>query len=483
MLRQDNSNQKMSFEDYCMINSCTDKGLQDIATYNGFEDKWADIKQTFDERTSMASKRFQSIKLYAKCRTKREYHLDPIEGGHRKAAVFQASFCAQLNPEDGFISNCLTYTPDNFRIANLTPDESITVKDIMGSYHSVIKQGSMNNGFFSGKSIVDVIYLSKKDISVTDFLEACQICSDGIGREKRNSATKDVFVEIAKCTETFLHKMSDNELMNRPCLESIVYSSGNKFPKTILNAKELPRDLNWRNRRTEIRNVLPLTALLYTDDCENYCKAPFDKDNCDNFMNKLRVPCVSDETDNDEVSIEPPFVISYESMAVDAGQGTNQRATAEMVNKWYLLPKFIHILVAHKRNISIVEAARNPGVAGLVLYAMRHHVHNNGFSNIGGHACMFMYGLHHTQCLVDNQTQVILAALYLTEMVNATLTTIHDDDKCSSESSQEDWLVLRRKRLVKETTEILLLFSTLNIYANNPGIDRMISELGKIYIL
>ena len=96
---------------------------------------------------------------------------------------------------------------------------------------------------------------------------------------------------------------------------------------------------------------------------------------------------------------------------------------------------------------------------------------------------MPMYELHHTQCLVDNQTQVILAALYLTEIVNATLTTIHDDDKCLSESSQEDWLVLRRKRLVKETTEILLLFSTLNIYANNPGIDRMISELGKIYIL
>ena len=119
-------------------------------------------------------------------------------------------------------------------------------------------------------------------------------------------------------------------------------------------------------------------------------------------MNKLQVPCVSDGTDNDEVSIKPPFVISYESMAVDAGQGTNQRATAEIVNKWYLLPKFIHILVAHKRNISIVEASRNPDVAGLVLYAMRRHVHNNGFSNIGGHACMFMYGLHHTQCLVDN---------------------------------------------------------------------------------
>ena len=122
-----------------MINSCTDVGLQDIAKFNGCEHEWVDIKKTFNDSTSMASKRFLSIKLYAKYRSKRKYHLDPIEGGHRKAAVFQASFCAQLNPEDGSISNCLTYTPDDFRIANLTPDESITVKDIMGSYHSVIK--------------------------------------------------------------------------------------------------------------------------------------------------------------------------------------------------------------------------------------------------------------------------------------------------------------------------------------------------------
>ena len=164
MLREDNSNQKMSFEDYCMINSCTDKGLQDIATFNEFEDKWAAIKQTFDERTSMASKRFQSIKLYAKCCTKRKYHLDPVEGGHRKAAVFQANFCAQLDPEDGSILDSLIYTPKHFRMANLTPNESITAKDIMGAYHSVIKQGSINKGFFSGKSIVHVTYLSNKDI-------------------------------------------------------------------------------------------------------------------------------------------------------------------------------------------------------------------------------------------------------------------------------------------------------------------------------
>ena len=116
-------------------------------------------------------------------------------------------------------------------------------------------------------------------------------------------------------------------------------------------------------------------------------------------------------------------------MAIDAGLGKKQRATAEMLNKWCLLPQFIHILMAHKYNVSIVEATKDPEVARLVMCAIRHHVHNHGFSNIGGHACMAMYDLQFTQCLGKDQTQLILAALYLTEIINATLTTIHDDDE------------------------------------------------------
>ena len=131
-------------------------------------------------------------------------------------------------------------------------------------------------------------------------------------------------------------------------------------------------------------------------------------------------------------------------MAVDAGKGTNQRATTEMVNKWCLLPKIIHLLMAHKSSTSIVETAKSAEVAGLVLYTMRHHVHNQGFSNIQGHACMSMYGLHQTQCLAASHSQVILAALYLAEMVNATLTTIQDDDQSLSNPSRGALLVLRR---------------------------------------
>ena len=94
---------------------------------------------------------------------------------------------------------------------------------------------------------------------------------------------------------------------------------------------------------------------------------------------------------------------------------------------------------------------------------------------------MFIYDLLYAPLLVTDETEVILAALYLTEIVNAALTTIHDDDK--QDMSADQLLTIRRKKLLKETTDILLLFSTMNYYANNPGNDRMINELGKIYIL
>ena len=50
-------------------------------------------------------------------------------------------------------------------------------------------------------------------------------------------------------------------------------------------------------------------------------------------MEKLEVPCVLNEKKDDQVSLKPPFLVSYESMATDAGLGKKQRATAEMLNK------------------------------------------------------------------------------------------------------------------------------------------------------
>ena len=241
---------------------------------------------------------------------------------------------------------------------------------------------------------------------------------------------------LAKYAESFLSQMSDEGLMHRPWLGQFDYPSLNKFPKTITIAEKNTKTLHWQTDREQINASLPLTDLLYTDPFEDYCQAPFKEDNIANFMEKLEVPGVLNEKKNDQVSFKPPFLVSYKSMARDAGLGKKQRATAEMVNKWWLLPIFIHILMADKCNVSVIETAKDPKVAALVIYAMRHHVHNHGFSNIGGHACMNMYDLQFNQCLGKGDTQIILATLHLTEITNATLTSIDDDYENSSAMEQ-----------------------------------------------
>ena len=100
---------------------------------------------------------------------------------------------------------------------------------------------------------------------------------------------------------------------------------------------------------------------------------------------------------------------------------------------------------------------------------------------------MGLYDIQFSPCLGKGETQIILAALYLTEITNATLASIDDDYENlsateqgeSTHPSHEVLIDLRREKLVKEIKEVSMLLSTMKIYANCPGTDRMISELGK----
>ena len=173
--------------------------------------------------------------------------------------------------------------------------------------------------------------------------------------------------------------------------------------------------------------------------------------------------------------MKPPFIVSWEAMAVDAGLGCNQRATVEMVNKWLSLPKFIHILMAHKHSKSLVETGQDEEIHKLVLYAARHHVHNFSASNLSSHPCMNMiYNLENTPltCLATSSHAVIHASLYLTEIVNAALT-----DK--SLTDPEEPTPSKLNKLANVAKDIASKFSTLNQDAHYPGLDKIIDGLGK----
>ena len=168
-------------------------------------------------------------------------------------------------------------------------------------------------------------------------------------------------------------------------------------------------------------------------------------------------------------------------MAIHAELGEKQRASTKMLNKWCLLRQFIHLLLAHKMNMPLVEAAKDDKVAQIVIYAMRHHVTNHGTSNLVGDICTPWYGLKKEPNVAEGENNVIIAALYMTEMVNAALTTISDNDGDTKKTRK---LKVRRERLQEQISDVTMLFSTMNICANSPRINTMIDQLGKnIYIL
>ena len=45
------NNEEMSFEDYCMLNLCSNDGLLSIARYNCIEEEWVTTTQEFTKET------------------------------------------------------------------------------------------------------------------------------------------------------------------------------------------------------------------------------------------------------------------------------------------------------------------------------------------------------------------------------------------------------------------------------------------------
>ena len=107
-----------------------------------------------------------------------------MEGGHRKAGMLQAKFCAQLYPEDGSISDCLTYTPEQFLIVGLSPRNDIMANHITGAYATEIEGETRGQGFFVKKTRVDARYLSDQNVPGPKFLAECRVCIKNIAREK-----------------------------------------------------------------------------------------------------------------------------------------------------------------------------------------------------------------------------------------------------------------------------------------------------------
>ena len=172
-------------------NSFSNEGFDFIAKYNNYENEWEIEKAALKKDASIADKRFINLVLYATWRERRCFHLDPIEGGHRKVGIIQASFCTQYNFETGLIINPTTLEPQHFEDSGLFPkDPEVKQSDIqhriLRDYFQLVEDAENNNGFFCESQTVRVRFLKTWNINVPTFLQSC--CTVSTMHSKKNTS-------------------------------------------------------------------------------------------------------------------------------------------------------------------------------------------------------------------------------------------------------------------------------------------------------
>ena len=125
--------------------------------------------------------------LYAAWRKRRCYCLDPIEGGHQKVGIIQASFCTQYNFERGSITNPTSLEPQNFEDSGLFPkDPEMKRSEIQNRipHFQLVEDSENNSGFFCESQTVRVRFLKTWNIDVPSFLCSCCTVSSMHSRAK-----------------------------------------------------------------------------------------------------------------------------------------------------------------------------------------------------------------------------------------------------------------------------------------------------------
>lgn len=482
----------LTFKQYCRLDPFTDEGKLSIAKYNNFDKEWTkavnDPKRVHHTYSEM-SKRWLLLKLYATYRPRRVLHLDPIEGGHRRLAAIQTFLCAPVAGEDGMITEHAKdpnihnmFRPKDFEDVNIINQDKgrceknkdiqrMTAK-IIGTSLDITHE-DINSEFYKVPSYVTVCYLFKKDITVPKFLTACRTVSLGLANQKRESATKDPITEVGSEICSVLKLMTDNSLQNRPQLWDHCWPNKGSFPGMV-KAVDLDRAIKKYEEEHsgdyKIEKVLPNAEFLHDKCLENYCKDPMNKSNFDRFRSFMGT---NTSIDGKTLSMQPPYIVPYESMSLDFNDGPSQHITAEMANKYLLVPIIIHILYSHLHGMTLKKCAKDTKCQNIVLYTMRHHIHQAGILTIKVHpAAVRVYEIgarHHT--IASPEHNIIGTALYFAEFVNTCLRDVADVDTGKCDPG-------RKEKLDSVVNYLSSWFSTFSHFAGNPTLQEMLNAIG-----
>lgn len=482
-----------TYQDYLQCDPFTDDGLKTIALYNGYFEEWREEVSKMSSDTSMVEKRWKNWVLYAKNRDKRSIHLDALEGGHRSLAAQQVTLCTDIDLWHSSVPGPGTMTPPKFKQAGLAPKINaapLTGDMIEAACYEATDKRSSDLKFFNKLISVKVRYFNDFVTPVKDCLKACRVTSEAIAKAKRNAATKDPLTEIGMLIKDFLGKFSHEGLLHTPDLTRHCLTKTNKLPVNV--AKTSIKDTDCYRigeyNRDALEEAVPLCEVLYSDAFERYCENPFSTANELAFFKMFQSPIwtvakgVEGEqayTSDKRTRVEPPFLVTYESIAIVPSLPTKKRmATTEMVNKWCLVPKVMHILWGGRSRKTRQETVTDDILTQLVKYTMRHHVYKFGAGNVIPQQVMeFGYNnIRESANLGAGQnTSVALAALYITEIVNSALINV-----APTKSTK---IGDRKENLKCQTDSISELLSSMTFHAGFLSMTVIINALGKINLL
>ena len=256
----------------------------------------------------------------------------------------------------------------------------------------------------------------------------------------------------------------------RPNFEGHVYTGGNKFPAQVQKT-EIVKGLA---EMKQVKDIIPLYGFLYSKAFTNYCMNPFDAGNKKAFIDHFRVPIMTDDDEETDEMIGPPFLVSYLSMARDASLGKEvQRVTPEMVNKWLVMPLLLHVLYAAQNNKQLDKVAVDPDLHEIVFYTLRHHVHQFGMQNCKGQPCMHpVYDIPFTHVITSGTNNLIGATIMIAETINVSLMGIDERDDATVDS--------RRKAVLKEADTLATMYDTQSKFSNYPKLPQALEALGEV---
>jgi hypothetical protein len=466
------------YKEYLKTDATTVEGMKFIAETNNVSKRWEEELKNMKTETPLQEKVFRLLKLVAKEGYGLGFNIGVEEGYHRAIASIMAVTGRYMDPMSGVLKEKITWKHlrDSKKFDLSSCDEKTDIQELITK-----KLTSADTTPYVRQSTnVDARWINvfARNYETSKILECFKAMSQSRSDSKTESVRRYAEMSIvAIVTETFRIVIDDYSFKSNPF--SIPDTRDNeKVPKLPLeepvrtkdeeeesdsdlikiktkNRKQFWDPTTWHDKKPTQKKIdfvngsnkfaqhggvwtdeaiaFKINPIVFDDDFVEYAASPFDESASDKCEQLLSFKCFYEEGDNltNRSSNSPPFLNTFQSLVVAPVEGPTC-LTTWMLNKIWLLPKIIHIILAEVEHVSLGKIANTAFAKDLSLYAVRYYTNAYGLSIMKGHGVMDTNKyptLNYTDFLILRERyDIILAALFIVDCFNVALINPNDWD-------------------------------------------------------